>query len=141
MIGCYQFFYDSASCMFSSEYFLGFSLRSKIMFYPAILRKNECRNRNISCFLYLGYFVGNRIYFRISTHPEIMNFCRALIGKPDTFRNGKVSSRFQIVQSRYYKWLLPTRSSPKSPFQKKGHPSNRLCLSPYSGDSVSRHSC
>lgn len=47
--------------------------------------------------LYLGYFVGNRIYFRISTHPEIMNFCRALIGKPDTFRNGKVSSRFQIV--------------------------------------------
>ena len=97
MIGCYQFFYDSASCMFSSEYFLGFSLRSEIMFYPAILRKNECRNRNISCFLYLGYFVGNRIYFRISTHPEIMNFCRALVGKPDTFRNGKVSSRFQIV--------------------------------------------
>ena len=23
------------------------------MFYPAILRKNECRNWNISCFLYL----------------------------------------------------------------------------------------
>ena len=29
----------------------------------------------------------------------------------------------------------------EGPFQKKGHPSNRLCLSPYSGDSVSRHSC
>ena len=97
MIGYYQFFYDSASCMFSSEYFLGFSLRSKIMFYPAILRKNERSNGNISRFLYLYYFIRNCIYFRVSIHPEIMNLCRTVIGKSDTFRNGKVSSRFQII--------------------------------------------
>ena len=119
------------------------------MFYPAILRKNECRNRNISCFLYLGYFVGNRIYFRISTHPEIMNFCRALVGKPDTFRNGKVSSRFQIVapllQASFKADIINGPFRPDQVqrvlFEKKRSSIEPTMPSLYSGDSVSRHSC
>jgi len=95
--GCHQFFSCFIPCILLDKHFFGFGLRNIIMFCPAILRKNERSNGNISRFLYLYYFIRNCIYFRVSIHPEIMNLCRTVIGKPDTFRNGKVSSRFQII--------------------------------------------
>ncbi len=76
---CYELFSSFISWIFLKESFLCHNLWSIEMFCPAVFRQDKGCNRNISGFLYLGDFIWNSVYLRISILPKLIDFGRTFL--------------------------------------------------------------